>query len=175
MVVHKCKEPIKFRHEDGPIRGSMEGFAEGTPIYRQIADRIKADVLRGTLEPDAQIMSTNELASFYRINPATAAKAFRLLVDDGIVYKRRGIGMFVRPEAPGHLRRLHRERFFADLVEPMVAQARTLGIPLSEVIARIRDMEEGGQPEESAPPPSGGGGRGAGKAGSDEPLPEEGT
>lgn len=118
----------------------MKRFAEGTSIYRQIAERIKADVLRGTLGPDEQVMSTTRFADFYGINPATAAKAFQLLVDDGVIYKRRGIGMFVRPDAPDRLRAHHRGRFFADVVDPMVSQARTLGIPLGEVIEHVREL-----------------------------------
>jgi GntR family transcriptional regulator len=125
----------------------MTGFAEGTPIYRQIAERIKTDVLRGTLKPDEQIMSTNQFAAFYRINPATAAKAFQQLVDEEIIYKRRGIGMFVRPDAPARLRERHRERFFTDVVAPMVAEAKAIGIPLSDVIERIEKMDRAkGQP-----------------------------
>ncbi len=118
----------------------MTSFSEDTPIYRQIAQRIKADVLRGTLGPDERVMSTNELAEFYRINPATAAKAFQQLVEEDVIYKRRGIGMFVRPDAPSRLRREHRDRFFADVVRPMVVKANTIGIPLSEVIDRIQQM-----------------------------------
>jgi DNA-binding transcriptional regulator YhcF (GntR family) len=124
----------------------MTTFDERSPIYRQIADRIKADVLNGTLEGDAQVMSTNQYASFYRINPATAAKAFQQLVDEGILYKKRGIGMFVSPDAPDLLRSQHRERFFADVVEPMVAEARAVGLPLREIVTYLERLpDEDGQ------------------------------
>lgn len=119
-------------------------FDDRSPIYRQIAERIKADVLSGTLEADEQIMSTNQYATFYRINPATAAKAFQQLVEEGVLYKRRGIGMFVSPDAREHLRRQHRDRFFADVVEPMISQAKAIGIPLDDVIARIRELDAEG-------------------------------
>ena len=112
-------------------------FDDRSPIYRQIADQIKTDVLRGTLGGDEQIMSTNQYAAFYRINPATAAKAFQQLVDEGVLYKRRGIGMFVSPTAREQLRSQHRERFFADVVEPMVAEARAIGVGLRDVIDHI--------------------------------------
>jgi GntR family transcriptional regulator len=115
-------------------------FDDGSPIYRQIADRIKADVLSGTLKGDEQVMSTNQYAAFYRINPATAAKAFQQLVDEGLLYKRRGIGMFVSPEAPERLRAQRREHFFADVVEPCVAEARAIGIPLSAVVEHIEHL-----------------------------------
>ncbi len=87
-------------------------------------------------------MSTNQYAAFYRINPATAAKAFQELVDEGLLYKRRGIGMFVSPGARERLRSQRRERFFADVVEPMVAEARAIGIPLREVIQWLEQRED---------------------------------
>ena len=113
-------------------------FDDGSPIYRQIAGRIKADVLSGALAADEQVMSTNQYAAFYRINPATAAKAFQHLVDEGVLYKKRGVGMFVSPDAPAALRAARRERFFGDVVDPLVDEARAIGIPLDDVIARIR-------------------------------------
>jgi DNA-binding transcriptional regulator YhcF (GntR family) len=116
-------------------------FDDGSPIYRQIADRIKADVLDGALEGDEQVRSTNQYAAFYRINPATVAKAFGQLVDEGVLYKRRGIGMFVSPDARKQLLAQHRKHFFADVVDPMVAKAKTIGIPLREVIDRIERLD----------------------------------
>ena len=117
-------------------------FDDRSPIYRQIADRIKADVLSGALTADEQVMSTNQHAAFYRINPATAAKAFQQLVDEGVLYKRRGVGMFVSPDAHDSLRNQSRARFFEDVVDPMVAEARTIGIPLADVIERVRRAED---------------------------------
>ncbi|WP_283135792.1 GntR family transcriptional regulator [Rhizohabitans arisaemae] len=116
-------------------------FDDRTPIYRQIADRIKADVLSEALKGDEQVMSTNQYAAFYRINPATAAKAFQQLVDEGVLYKRRGVGMFVSPDAREALRSERRKSFFAEVVDPMVAEAKTIGVPLSQVIERIRELE----------------------------------
>ena len=78
----------------------MNGFDSGGPIYRQIADQYAADILSGRLAPDEQVMSTNQYTAFYHINPATAAKAFQHLVDDGLLYKKRGIGMFVSADRP---------------------------------------------------------------------------
>ena len=112
-------------------------FDDRSPIYRQIADQIKTDVLNGTLKGDEQVMSTNQYAAFYRINPATAAKAFQQLVDEGVVYKKRGIGMFVSPDARERLRAQRRASFFTDVVDPVVTQARVVGVPLTDVIAHI--------------------------------------
>ncbi|NLT54944.1 MAG: GntR family transcriptional regulator [Actinomycetales bacterium] len=112
-------------------------FDDRSPIYRQIAERITADVLNGVLLADEQVMSTTQYATYYRINPATAAKAFQQLVDEGVLYKRRGVGMFVSPDAPAALRARRRESFFGDVVDPMVAEARAIGIPLGEIVKRI--------------------------------------
>lgn len=118
-------------------------FDDRSPIYRQIAERIKADVLNGVLSGDEQVMSTNQYAAFYRINPATAAKAFQQLVDEGVLYKKRGIGMFVSPAARDSLRAQRRESFFTDVVDPMVTEAKAIGIPLADVLKRIADLEDG--------------------------------
>ena len=72
-------------------------FDDRTPIYRQIAGQLREDIVSGLLDDDEQVMSTNQYAAFYRINPATAAKGFAQLVDEGVLYKKRGIGMFVSP------------------------------------------------------------------------------
>ena len=112
-------------------------FSDHVPIYRQIGDRIRADIVTGTLGPDQQVMSTNQYAAFYGINPATAAKAFQELIEDGLLYKRRGVGMFVSPEARSKLLAERRGRFFAEHVEPMIAEARALGIALDQVAEQV--------------------------------------
>ena len=84
---------------------------EGRPIFAQIAEQIESSIIDGTLAEEAQVPSTNELAAFHRINPATAAKGINQLVDDGILYKKRGIGMFVSSGARAKLRHRRREQF----------------------------------------------------------------
>jgi GntR family transcriptional regulator len=116
-------------------------FDDRSPIYRQIADQVKADVVSGALDGDEQVMSTNQYAAYYRINPATVAKAFQQLVDERVLYKKRGIGMFVSPTARDALRAQRRETFFSDVVDPMVAEAKAVGIPIAEVVARIRQLD----------------------------------
>jgi GntR family transcriptional regulator len=118
-------------------------FDDRSPIYRQIADQIEADVLRGGLRGDEQVMSTTKYAAFHRINPATVAKAFQQLVDEGVLYKKRGIGMFVSPDAPELLRARRRKVFFTEVVDPMVAQAMTIGVPVSDLIQRITELSNG--------------------------------
>ncbi len=97
-------------------------FDDRSPIYQQIADKIKDEILSGALREDEQVMSTNQYAAFYRINPATAAKGFQQLVDEGVLYKKRGIGMFVSPQARERLVGQRRERFFAEVVDAMITE-----------------------------------------------------
>jgi DNA-binding transcriptional regulator YhcF (GntR family) len=116
-------------------------FDDGTPIYRQIADQIKAEIMNGSLEPGGKVMSTNQYAAFYQINPATAQKAFRELVDEGILYKQRGVGMFVAEDARERLAADFRERFFERVLAPLVREARQAGIPLNDIIDYLKDQE----------------------------------
>ena len=118
-------------------------FDDRSPIYRQIADEIRRDVVSGALGADDQVMSTNQYAAFHRINPATAAKAFQQLVDEGVLYKRRGIGMFVTPDARRRLTARRRAAFVDEMVRPVVVEARRLGIPIDEVVAAVREAANG--------------------------------
>ncbi|MBB6174589.1 DNA-binding transcriptional regulator YhcF (GntR family) [Nocardiopsis mwathae] len=113
-------------------------FDDRSPIYVQIAERIAADVLSGVLREGEKIPSTNEYAAFFQINPATAAKGIGRLVDEGVLFKKRGIGMFVSPGARDELRARRREVFFSEVVDPMVDSARAIGLPLGAVVDRIR-------------------------------------
>ncbi|MET0326537.1 MAG: GntR family transcriptional regulator [Ilumatobacteraceae bacterium] len=114
-------------------------FDDRTPIYRQIAGQLREDIVGGLLDDDEQVMSTNQYASFHRINPATVAKAFQELVDDGLLYKRRGLGMFVSPGARERLRADRRSRFFDEVLDPVIAEAVRLGIPTDDVVDAVRD------------------------------------
>lgn len=117
--------------------GSDVTFDDRSAIYRQIADRLREDILRGVLVDDEQVMSTNQYAAFHRINPATVAKAFQELVDDGLIYKRRGVGMFVTPGAGQRLRAERRARFVDDVLGPVLDEAARLGIPNDVVLAAV--------------------------------------
>ena len=120
---------------------SMKNFDDRTPIYRQIADQITRDILGGSIAEEDQVMSTNQYAAFYRINPATAAKAFQHLVDENILYKRRGIGMFVSTGARKQLQDEHRKQFFTSVVTHLIEEAKTLGIPLEEVVKYLQTVK----------------------------------
>jgi GntR family transcriptional regulator len=114
---------------------------EGAPIFSQIADRLADDIAEGVLAEGDQVPSTNELAAFDRINPATAAKGINVLTDNGLVEKRRGIGMFVAAGARERLLNDRRKRFSERYVDPMVAEANRLRIDVETLISLIRESE----------------------------------
>ncbi len=110
---------------------------DGRPIFLQIAELIENSIIDGSLAEGAQVPSTNELASFHRINPATAAKGVNQLVADGVLQKRRGIGMFVTEGAREIIRARRRDQFHRQFVEPLLAEARKLGIGIDEIHAML--------------------------------------
>ena len=114
---------------------------EGAPIFSQIAERLSEEIAEGTLAEGDRVPSTNELAAFYRINPATAAKGINVLADNGLVEKRRGIGMFVADGARDRLLGDRRQRFARRFVEPMTAEAARLGIDLDTLLSLIRESD----------------------------------
>ncbi|MBN9176810.1 MAG: GntR family transcriptional regulator [Microbacterium sp.] len=101
---------------------------EGKPLFLQIAENVEDAILDGALPEDSRAPSTNELAAFHRINPATAAKGVNMLVDKGVLVKRRGIGMFVAPGARAALLAERRSAFADRYIQPLIAEARTLGL-----------------------------------------------
>lgn len=111
---------------------------ESRPIFLQIAEQIENDILDGTLPEGTQIPSTNEFAAFHRINPATALKGVSLLVDDGILIKRRGIGMFVADGARARLIARRRADFIAAYVRPLIREADKLGISIDDLASLVR-------------------------------------
>lgn len=118
-------------------------FHDRSPIYQQIAEHMADEILSGTLRGGERVPSTHDYSAFFEINPATVGKAFQQLINEGLLFKKRGIGMFVSPEARQELLRQRRETFFAELVDPVIAQAEAIGIPLSEVVRHIEERTEG--------------------------------
>ncbi len=110
---------------------------DGAPIFSQVAERLADDIAEGALAEGARVPSTNELAAFYGINPATAAKGINVLIDDGLLEKHRGVGMFVASGARERLLDARRQRFAERYVEPLVAEASRLGIDADALVALI--------------------------------------
>ena len=113
-------------------------------IYLQIARMLEDDILRGVYREEEQVPSTNELARGYNINPATAAKGINLLVAEGILYKRRGIGMFVSQGAAEAVRNKRRSAFYDGYVKPLVKEGKSLNLTGAELLDMIaRAVQEG--------------------------------
>ena len=115
----------------------QELLSQEKSIYLQIKEMIENDIIRDILLEEERVPSTNELAKLYAINPATAAKGVNLLVDDGILYKKRGIGMFVASGAKQVIVRKRKERFFDDYIRSLLTEAASLGITKEELIDMI--------------------------------------
>lgn len=115
----------------------QQQLTEEKSIYLQIGQMIETDILRGILLEEERVPSTNELAKLYTINPATAAKGVNLLVDAGILYKKRGIGMFVSPGAAERIRARRKQEFYQLRLTELLAEAKSLGITRAELIEEI--------------------------------------
>lgn len=144
IVMNHLGSGVDQDHTVSVIVGRGALVEEGRPLFVQIAEEIEASVLNGSLSEGERAPSTNELASFHRINPATAAKGINLLVDREILIKRRGLGMFVAEGAATKLRAERQQSFAHHYLTPMLAEARHIGLSVETVIDLLR--EHGQQP-----------------------------
>lgn len=113
-------------------------FSNEKSIYLQIEESIEDDIIRGVIEEETQIPSTNQMAVIYKINPATAGKGINLLVDRGILYKRRGIGMFVASGARKMIQEERKNNFYNKYVTALLEEAKNLGIETEDLVEMIR-------------------------------------
>ncbi|MFD2758730.1 GntR family transcriptional regulator [Gulosibacter faecalis] len=112
---------------------------DSKPLFIAVAEQLENGILDGTYAEGEAVPSTNELAAFLRINPATAGKGLNRLVDAGILTKRRGIGMFVTPGALDVLRRRRRDAFRVHYIEPLLREAAQLEIHPDELARMITE------------------------------------
>jgi|SRR5699024_7489048 len=118
-------------------------LTEGRPIFIQIKEYIEESILNDTMIAGEKIPSTNEFAQFYKINPATAGKGVNALVDEGIIEKRRGVGMFVTETAKEQLIDNRKASFYVEYIKPLKEEAKRLGIS----VKHIQDMIDEGETE----------------------------
>lgn len=137
VVVLDSYENKKYNKHREEAEHVNEILNQEKSIYIQISEMIENDILRDVLLEDERVPSTNELAKLYAINPATAAKGINILVDAGILYKKRGIGMFVSDGAKEVIRTKRKAQFYENYVSEIVNEAKTLGITKAELIAGI--------------------------------------
>ncbi len=112
-------------------------FNDERPLFSQIAEGLEDAILAGIFPEESQIPSITEMSVNYKINPATALKGINLLVEDGIVYKKRGVGMFVSAGAVEKLRKKRRDKFFDTYVRALIAEAKRLSLSAEEIQAMI--------------------------------------
>ena len=109
-------------------------FNNDKPIYIQLAEGLEDAILSGSFQEDTQIPSTTEISVNYKINPATALKGINMLVDDGIVYKKRGLGMFVSTSAKEKILEKRKVAFFENYITALVSEARKLSISKEDIL-----------------------------------------
>ena len=117
-------------------------FESETPIYMQIAEQIEDAILSGAFEEETQVPSTTEISVTYQINPATVLKGMNLLVDAGILYKKRGLGMFVCNGAAENIRQKRKKTFYEGFVAKLLQEAEKLSISREELVRMIREGEK---------------------------------
>jgi GntR family transcriptional regulator len=110
------------------------GWNDNTPIYRQLKERVVGMMLDGVLRPGDALPSVRQIAAEYQLNPITVSKAYQELVDEQLVEKRRGIGMYVTEGASEKLLATERERFMREEWPAMLERIRRLGIDPAELL-----------------------------------------
>jgi DNA-binding transcriptional regulator YhcF (GntR family) len=118
-----------------------KNFNNNKPIFLQVREIIEDQIVKDQLKEGEQAPSTNQLVSFYKINHATVTKGVNQLVDEGILYKKRGIGMFVSEKAKDKLMEKRKEAFKDEYVIPLVQEAAKLGISLNEIIEILKSSK----------------------------------
>jgi len=116
-------------------------FDHDKPIYLQIREKIEDQIVNDQLKEGEQAPSTNQLVSFYKINHATVSKGINQLVEEGILFKKRGIGMFVAEGAKGMLVQKRKDAFVDDYIVGLVREAEKLGITENEIVQLISKVK----------------------------------
>ena len=116
---------------------------DSQPVFLQIMETIESGIITGVYQTDGLIISTTQISKVYSVNPTTAVKAISKLADAGILYKKRGIGMCVAAGAREKIIKRRRDVFLNQTVEALLAEAKTLGISLDELLTVIQNKEEG--------------------------------
>ena len=116
---------------------------EDEPIFIQISKAIEDEILTDSIKEDEQVPSTTELSRLYNINPATVLKGMNILVDKNILYKKRGLGMFVNREAKNTIKLLRKESFKNKFIKNLIEEANKLDIDKDELLEMIKQYKGG--------------------------------
>ncbi len=112
-------------------------FSSDVPIFLQVAEQIESSILSGVFEEELQIPSTTEVSVMFKINPATVLKGMNILVDEGLLYKKRGVGMFVAEDAKEKIMTKRRTAFYETYVVSLLGEAKRLGIKKEQLFEMI--------------------------------------
>jgi DNA-binding transcriptional regulator YhcF (GntR family) len=126
------------------IRISSSVYPDNKPLFLQIKEKIEDQIVNDQLLEGEQVPSTTQLSSFYKINHITVLKGINLLVESGLIFKKRGVGMFVAEGAKEQLLRTRKNAFADDYVVPMVQEADKLGLStedLFEIITQVKERD----------------------------------
>ncbi len=115
---------------------------DNSPIYRQLKERVVAMMLDGALKPGDALPSVRQIAAEYQLNPITVSRAYQELVDDALVEKRRGLGMYVTDGAPEKLLSSEREHFMRDEWPLVLERMRRLGLDIKSLMKAALAAEE---------------------------------
>lgn len=117
------------------------------PLYVQIAEWLEGEILDETIKEEERIYSQYQLAEMFTINPATAAKGLNLLADEAIVYKKRGLGMFVSPNAKQFISTKRRSQILGQMIKELVMEAKRLAVSESELNRMIQQVRKENEEE----------------------------
>ncbi|OGO76855.1 MAG: GntR family transcriptional regulator [Clostridiales bacterium GWB2_37_7] len=112
-------------------------FDSEKPIYIQLSEAMEDDILKGIFEEESQVPSTTEISISFKINPATAGKGINMLVDEGILYKKRGVGMFVSTGAKSKIHQKRKNAFYNNFILSLMDEASKLDISMEEIVNMI--------------------------------------
>lgn len=120
-------------------------FDDNQPLYIQIYESIEDSILRDIYKEEEQIPSTTEVSQTYQVNPATVGKGYNILVDEGTIYKKRGVGMFVSTGAKERLIKKRKKTFYVNYVEKLLIEAKSLGISKAELVEMMKGDDDHGK------------------------------
>ncbi|GAA3411571.1 GntR family transcriptional regulator [Paenibacillus hodogayensis] len=118
-------------------------FDDKQPIFQQVAHIIEDDILNGTFRVDEQVLSVAQFSQLFQINPATVVKGISLLVNEGILYKKRGLGMYVATHAKQNIQKKRRDRFYKELLSNLLDEADKLELTTEEIMDMIKQLRKG--------------------------------
>lgn len=113
-----------------------------TPIYIQVAELIQNMILEGSIGEEEQIPSTTQLSQYHQLNPATVRKGFNILTDSDLIYKKRGLGMFVKEGATEMIREKRKQSFLKEFITPMLVEGKKIGMEANDIIKLIELSKE---------------------------------